>query len=211
MISEIPAPYKFEFRLTDQYGYISYKGHYYWIPGTNRYKLTVFEYSKHIDIYYNRAFLIKYPLPEDETKNQIFRPKDNPKAKNQPHNRKKSTETEEKKLRSISEEVDEYINFISLEKGVRKHRFIRYLYELSKKISDDIFIKTIKRSFKYKITEKQTIEKICIYIVNGENYQVHFTDIDKELQKNQSYLDGQYSDEVDLTIYDDLLEGNDDG
>ena len=144
-------------------------------------------------------------------KTRFFVPKDNPKAKNQPHNRKKSTETEEKKIRSISEEVDEYINFISLEKGVRKHRFIRYLYELSKKISDDIFIKTIKRSFKYKITERQTIEKICIYIVNGENYQVPFTDIDKELLKNQSYLDGQYSDEVDLTIYDEILDGNDDG
>jgi len=211
LIAEIPAPYKYEFRLTDQYGYISYKGYYYWIPGTKRYKVTVFEYSKHIEIFYNRKFLIKYPLPEDETKNQIFRPKDNPQAKNQPKYRKKSTETEEKKLRSISEDVDEYINFMSLEKGVKKHRFIRYLYELSKKVSDDIFIKTIKRSFKYKITEKQTIEKICIYIVKGGNYQVHFTDIDKELLKNQSYLDGQYSDEVDLTIYDDLLEGDDDG
>ena len=211
LISEIPAPYKYEFRLTDQYGYISYKGHYYWIPGTKRYKVTVFEYSKHIEIFYNRKFLIKYTLPEDETKNQIFRPKDNPQAKNQPKYRKKSTEAEEKKLRSISEDVDEYINFMSLEKGVKKHRFIRYLYELSKKVSDDIFIKTIKRSFKYKITEKQTIEKICIYIVNGEDYQIPFADTNKELLKNKSYLEGQYSDEVDLTIYDDLLEGDDDG
>jgi len=211
LISEIPAPYKFEFRLTDQYGYISYKGHYYWIPGTGRYKVTVFEYSKHIEIYFNRKFLIKYPLPEDEAKNQVFRPKDTRQANNQPKYRKKSTETEEKRLRSISKVVDEYISFISLEKGVKKHRFIRYLYELSKKVSDDIFIKTIKRSFKYKIIERQTIEKICIYIVNGENYQLLFTDTDKELLKNQSYLDGQYSDEVDLTVYDELLDGDDDG
>ena len=211
LISEIPAPYQFELRLTDQYGYISYKGHYYWIPGTNRHKLNVLEYSRHIEVYHNKKFLIKYLLPEDEAKNQVFRPNDNPLTKSQPNNRKKSTETEEKRLRSISVDVDEYINFISLEKGVRKHRFIRYLYELSKKVSDDIFIKTIKRSFKYKITERQTIEKICILILNGENHQLPFVESDKELLKNKSYIDGQYSDEVDLNVYDKLLNEDDDG
>ena len=212
LIPEIPAPYQLALRLTDQYGYISYNGHYYWIPGSNRYKLTVLEYSKHIEIYFNRKFLIKYPLPEDEAKNQVFRPENTAPAKNQPKNRKRSVETEEKKLRSISEDVDKYITFLYKQKRIQKHRFIRYLYGLSKKVSDDIFTKTLKRSFKYKITEKQTIENICIYIVKGENYQLPFVvGSDEKLLNNKAYINGQYSDEVDLNVYDKLLGGDDDG
>lgn len=107
----VGAPYLPITRDIDQYGYLSFAGNYYWVPGTARGETLVLQYSKTIKVYQARQFLVEYPLPAYGVKNQIFTPDGLPRPLYKPKNRKHSTEQEEKKLRAIDKEVDEYLNF----------------------------------------------------------------------------------------------------
>jgi hypothetical protein len=59
-----------------------------------------------------------------------------------PKNRKKPSAKEEKILRTAAKEIDAYLTF-AIKNGVKqKHRFIRALYGLYRKIALEVFIKT---------------------------------------------------------------------
>ena len=49
--AHLPAPYLVEQRGTDQYGYTSFDGNYYWVPGTKRDEVTVLQYSDRLKKY----------------------------------------------------------------------------------------------------------------------------------------------------------------
>ncbi len=68
----VPPPYLHHKRITDQYGYISFQGNFYWIPGTKRYEVLVLQYCDCIKIYHNRELLAEYQLPYDEIKKKPF-------------------------------------------------------------------------------------------------------------------------------------------
>lgn len=206
----LPAPYLSHQRGTDQYGYASCDGNYYWVPGTSRADVTILEYSEVLKIYHKRNMLIEYPLPAYGVKNQPFSPPGEPKPQHQPKHRKKPTQAEEKKLESIGEEVKSYLRFVLAQKGISKHRFISRLYALSQKINEDLFIKTVKRAHTYRITDLQTFENIASLQLKEQNYENPFVEIDEDLLDRESYLEGRFSEEVDLSIYDTLMEEQED-
>ncbi|MCP4273030.1 MAG: helix-turn-helix domain-containing protein, partial [Gammaproteobacteria bacterium] len=74
-----------------------------------------------------------------------------------------------------------------------------------------IFIKTIKRALKYRITDMKTVQRIAFLQLKDSDYEMPFIEIDKEFQNSQAYIEGQLGDEVDLSIYDRLLEEDDNG
>ena len=45
----LPAPYRGHERDTDQYGYISCDGNFYWVPGTERKNVKVLEYADRLN------------------------------------------------------------------------------------------------------------------------------------------------------------------
>ena len=206
----LPAPYLSHQRGTDQYGYASCDGNYYWVPGTSRADVTILEYSEVLKIYHKRKMLIEYPLPPYGVKNEPFSPPGEPKPQHQPKHRKKPTQAEEKKLESIGEEVQSYLRFVLAQKGISKHRFIRRLYGLSQKITADLFIKTVKRAHTYRITDLQTFENIASLQLKEQNYENPFVEIDEDFLDRESYLEGRFSEEVDLSIYDTLMEEHED-
>jgi transposase len=212
LIPEIPPPYIFDTRDIDQYGYISYDGNYYWVPGSSRFEVTVCEYSHHLAIHRNREKLLTYPLPPDGVKNQIFKPKGAAQANRQPNNRKKSSATEEKKLRSLSRPVDLYMDFINQQKGLKKHHFIRCLYGLSRKVALPVFSRSLERALKFGILDIQTIERICILQMKSDSYEsLTTTTMSSESYRNRkSFIEGEFCDEVDLDRYDELLDEEDD-
>ncbi len=207
----VSPPYLQHKREIDQYGYISFDANYYWIPGTKRYEVVVLQYCDSIKIYHNREFLAEYQLPPDGIKNKAFTPDGMPAPKHKPKDRKKPTEQEEKKLRAVSEEVDAYLNFALKPKGIQKHRSIRELFALYQKLAPSIFIKTIERALKYRITDMKTVQRIAFLQLKDSDYEMPFIEIDKEFQNSQTYIEGQLGDEVDLSIYDRLLEEDDNG
>ncbi len=207
--SYVSPPYRAHERGTDQYGYASFDGNFYWVPGTKRVGVSVLEYSNFLKIYHKRKLLVEYDLPPYGVKNERFSPEGQPEPQRQPKYRKKPTAGEEKKLRSSAEEVEDYLSFVLKQKGIQKHRFIRRLYGLYQKITLPLFIKTIKRALKYRITEIETIERIAILQLNEGNYEVPFVETNGDFQNRASYLEGRHTDEVDLSGYDNMMEDED--
>ncbi len=201
----ISPPYLFHKRGTDQYGYVAFDGNYYWVPGTKRDEVTILQYSNSLKIYRQRELLIEYPLPSDGVKNQLIRPEGMPKSKYQPSNRKKPTMEEEQRLRKSAAEVDAYLDFALKPKGLKKHQFIRELFALYQKMVFSLFITTIQRALKYRITEMKTIERIAILqMTDGSGYEVPCVDVDSQFKDRESYQEGRLSGEVDLSIYDKM-------
>ncbi len=202
----VTPPYLVLKRGTDQYGYALFDGNFYWVPGTKRFDVKVLQYNHHIQIYHKRKLLAQYELPPDGVKNEKFYPEGYPPPPNQPKYRKKPTAQEEKKLRAVAEAVDAYLDFALKPMGREKHRFIRGLYGLYQKIALPLLIKTIKRALKYRITDMETIERIAILLMRDGNYEMPSVQINQDFQQRESYLEGRFSDDVDLSIYDNMME-----
>ncbi len=207
----VQPPYLHHQRTTDQYGYLSFDGNYYWVPGTGRYEVTVLQYGNFIRIYQKRKLLAQYPLPPDGMKNKAFRPEGLLEQEHKPKNRKRPTQEQEKRLRAVSEEVTAYLNFACKPQGKQRHRFIRELFGLYQKIALPIFMKTIQRAFTYRITDMKSIERIALLQLSDSGYEMPSMEIDKEFQNSDAYLEGRLGDEVDLSLYDKLLEEEDNG
>jgi hypothetical protein len=205
--SYIHPPYQIQYRLIDQYGYISFLGNYYWVPDLSRQKVKVLEYSDSIHVYYQRKLLVQYSLPPEGIRNQKFTPPGKT-PKHQPWNRKKPTMLEEKKLRSLSDEVNRYLDFAfnQSQKVGQKHRFIRQLYGLYQKLAPPLFVKTISRALTYRITNPQTIEQMAAQLFKEGDYRMLPATVDEDYKNREAYLEGSTSDEPDLCEYDRLLE-----
>ena len=165
--SALPAPYQDHKRDTDQYGYIAFQANYYWVPGTSRDTVKVLEYASTIKIYHNRECLAEYPLPPDGVKNQKYSPEGLPKPPHQPDYRKRPSAEEEKRLRAIDPEVAAFLDRV-LPLRSQRHRYIRSLLALSRRMTPELFIKSIVRASQYRIEDIATIERIAwLYIQEG--------------------------------------------
>lgn len=202
----VPAPYLVLTRGTDQYGYASVDGNFYWIPGTKRHDVKVLQYAEHLMIYRNRKLLGRYRLPPDGIKNELISPEGQEKPPYKPKNRKKPTAKEENILRTTAKEINDYLDFATKNGVKQKHRFIRGLYGLYQKIAIEVFIKTVKRALKYRITDIKTVERIATLQLTASNVQLPLPQIDQQLEKRASYIEGCVADEVDLNVYDKITE-----
>jgi len=200
--SYVEAPYLVHERATDQYGYVSVDGNFYWIPGIQRHDVKVLEYADHLKIYHARKFLGRYLLPSDGVKNKIIPPEGGPRPPHKPKYRKRPTAREEKILRSLDEKVDNYLNFAVPQSGKPRHRFIRALFGLFRKTTSSVFIQTVERALKYRITDIKTVENIAVLILRDGTVEITLPEIDQDFQKRDAYIEGCFADEVDLSIYD---------
>lgn len=209
----VHPPYQLHMRVVDQYGYASFDGNFYWVPQLSKdgNKVKILQYSDNIEIYQQRKLLVKYPLPSAEVKNQRFSPPGET-PPHQPKYRKKPTTFEEKKLREVSTEVNDYLNFaLKQSQSIKqKHRFIRQLYGLYQKLAMPLFIKTLERALNYRISNPESIEEMAVQLLKEGNYRMPTTSIDEDFQERESYLEGCIGGEVDLSEYDLLLKKEED-
>jgi hypothetical protein len=214
-LNKLPAyvepPYQVYERRTDQYGYAAFDGNFYWIPGTGRHNVKVLQYDDHLKIYHQRKLLGHYERAKYGVKNEQISPKGHPKPQHKPKYRKKPTAGEEKILRTAADEIDAYLTFALKEKGAKsKHRFIRQLYGLYKKMARSLLIKTIKRAKKYRITDIKTVENIAVLLIKEGHYDMPSASIDFEFKNRQAYHEGRFAGHVDLSDYDQMIEDDDD-
>jgi transposase len=203
----VPPPYLIHKRDIDQYGYVSFDGNFYWVPGTLRGEALCLQYSHDLKIYLAQKLLAEYRLPPWGVKNQLVTPCGVPKPEHKPKNRKEPTAQEEKKLRALDKDVDAYLEFaLKSKKGKEKHKVIREMFGLYQKITLPLFIKTIKRALCYRITDLRCVERIALLYLTGGEGEIGPVQIDEEFQKRPAYLEGRLSDEADLSVYEKLLE-----
>ncbi len=198
-------------RDIDQYGYVAFNANYYWIPGKLKGKANIIEYGSHIEIYQKRKMLIKYDLPDWNIKNEKFTPEGVNTNPYEPNNRKKGCKEEEKFLRDINHVCCEYLDFIKSDQSdvKLKPRFIRDLYNLSKKMTGSLFLECIKRALKYHVTKIASIEKIAGQLVKNDIYKVPEVSVDNDYENREEYQKGRFSNEADPDTYQKLMEGND--
>jgi len=202
----LPAPYRPHQRGTDQYGYAAFEANYYWVPGTKREDVTILEYSDRLKIYLARQCLAEYPLPPDGVKNEKFSPPGQPIAPHNPNNRKRPTQLEEKRLRTMAPSVNAYLDFALKPKGRERHYFLRRLFALSQEMTPALFIKTIERALRYRIDCLDTLRNIArLYLTESEPL-LPAVDIDDSFRERQTYLQGRLTEPPDFSVYDQMID-----
>jgi transposase len=207
--AHLPAPYLVHERDTDQYGYAAFDGNYYWVPGTSREDVNVFEYADRLKIYQRGQGVAEYALPPDGVRNRVFSPEGMPRPARQPQNRKQPAQEEEKRLRAISTTVDSYLNF-ALRTGVQAQRFLRELYALSCRVTAAVFIETIEGALRYRITDIETLRRIARLSITQQEFQLSEVEVDESFRQREAYQQGHLTDTPDFGLYDRMLDDKED-
>ena len=206
----LPAPYRVHERGTDQYGYVHFNANFYWVPGTKREDVKVFEYAHQLKIFLRRNCVAEYPLPPDGVKNERFSPPGEPKPRYQPKNRKREAREEDKRLRAMGDEVTQYLDYALSAPGIQRHRFTRGLFALSRQVPQIVFVQTVQRALRYRIIQLETLRRIAWLCISQGEYPLPDAQVDEDFQQRPAYQEGCLTDEADLSIYDDMLKPEED-
>ena len=198
----IPAPYREHERPTDQYGYVSFNANYYWVPGTGREDVKLLEYAGHLKIFLRRTCVAEYPLPPDGVKNERFSPPGQPQPRHQPRRFRRGSQQEEQRLRALGPEVAAYLDYAIKTPGIQRHRFLRELFAFSRKVTLAVFVETLQRAFRYRITGLSTLERIAWFCISQSEERLPDVDVDENYRQRPAYQEGYLTDEPDLSIYD---------
>ena len=102
--------------------------------------------------------------------------------------------------------VGDYLNVAVPKSGKARHQFIRSLFGLYRKTAASVFIQTVNRANKYRITDIKTIENIVALILRTGSIDITSPEIDQDFQKRDAYIEGRFADQPDLSIYEDENE-----
>jgi transposase len=195
----LPAPYLLLERTVDEYGYVAVEGNYYEVPGCGRGIIQVLRYLHHLVLCQDRRTLIEYALPPWGVKNQPFHAPGQP-PRYRPRNRKLSSQEEEKRLRAMDPAVGAYVEFILGTPGLLRHQFLRRLWAFHQRWSTALFLRTIERAHRYRITSLETLERIAL--LHLDDTALPEPVVDPELEKRPAYQEGSLTETPDLSRYD---------
>jgi hypothetical protein len=206
LLPHLPAPYLVLDRGTDQYGYASVEGNFYWVPGTSRAPVTILRYSDRLEMYRDRERLAEYRLAADGVKGALFSPEGFPKPRHRPRSQRNRTAEEEKRLRALGSAVGAYLDFALKPKGIQRHQFLRDLFALSRQMTAPLFVKALERAHTYKVVDVATIGRIALLYVQGGTDVLPTVDVDENYRERDSYAEGRFTDAPDFSRYRKLLE-----
>ena len=205
----ISEPYRQHNRVVGQEGYVLLGTNLFWASARRDSDVIVLEYADRIVIYQNRKVVCEHTLPPFGIREKKFKPD----GITVPYRPKKTTvppHDEEKELRSLSNLVNDYLEFALKAFGPQnRYKFIREVYHLYKNLTPSLFNKTIERAFKYRINSKSTLEKIAIYIMNKDEFVIPELELEFVLSDSSNYSDGLYGHDPDLNLYDKKWGGSD--
>lgn len=203
--AQLPAPYCPYERDTDPYGYVSVEGNYYWVPGSKREEVKVLRYADHLKIYQHRLCVAEYPLPADGVKNERISPEGQPQPRHMPKNRKHGSQQEEKRLRVMGPEVAAYVDYVLQTPGIQRHRFLRELLALSRKVTPAAFVEALTRALRYRVVQRETLERVAWLCMSQEPPSLSGmdVDVDETFRQRPAYQEGLLTDEPDLSVYDE--------
>jgi hypothetical protein len=202
----LPAPYQVHERGTDQYGYVAFAANYYWVPGTGRDDVKVFQYADRIKIFRHSSCLVEYPLPPVGVRGERYSPAGEPKPRYASKKRPRDARQEDQHLRSLGKEVAAYLDFVREARGIQRHRFTRQLFALSRKVPGSVFVKAIKRALRYRIVDLSIVERILWLCLREEDQPLPEADVDEDFHKRPAYQEGCLTDPPDLSIYDQRFQ-----
>ena len=198
----LPAPYKVLERSVDEYGYVAVEANYYWVPGTGRGEVMVLRYDRHIQIYQSGQRLMEYPLQPDGVRNKQVNPPGEPAPRYKPRHRKQPSDEEERRLRAMAPAVNAYVDFILATPGVLRHQYLRRLLALSQRMTPELFVRSVERAHRYRITSLATLEKIALLHLKEGLGELPSPPVDESFRERPAYLEGSLTDFPDLSQYE---------
>jgi transposase len=200
----LPAPYWEQPRGTDEYGYVSVQGNYYWVPGSKREDVKILLYADRLKIYQQQTCLVEYPLPADGVKNARFSPPGQPTPRHLPKHRKHGSQHEEQRLRALGPDVRAYLDYALQTPGIQRHRFLRELFTLSRQVAQPVFVQTLQRALRYRVVELQSLKNIAWFCLSQGEPSLPYADVDESFCQRPAYQEGSLTDEPDLSQYGNL-------
>jgi hypothetical protein len=202
--AQLPAPYWPQERGTDEYGYVSFEGNYYWVPGTKQEDVKVLRYADRLKIYRQRTLLAEYPLPADGVKNARFSPEGQPAPRYLPKHRSHGSQHEEQRLRALGPEVAAYVDFAIQTPGIQRHRFLRELFALSRQVTPTVFVEALTRALRYRVVHRETLQRIAWFCMSQGPQPLPDAEVDESFRQRPAYQEGFLTDEPDLSVYEEM-------
>ena len=197
---QLPAPYWSQKRGTDEYGYIPFEGNYYWVPGSKREDVTVLRYADRLKIYQHRNCVAEYPLPADGIKNARFSPEGQPSPRHLPKHRHHGSQHEEQRLRAMDPEVAAYVDYALKTPGIQRHRFLRELFALSRRVTAAVFAEALARALRYRVVQMETLHRIAWLCMSQGQHPLPDVEMDEDFRQRPAYEEGFLTDEPDLSV-----------
>ena len=198
----LPAPYLVHDRGIDQYGYVAFDGNYYWVPGELRGEAKVLEYADRVDIYQGRELAWSYARPAEGVRNRRFTPEGIPKPTHGPRNCKRPTAEEEARLRALSPSVGAYLDKTLAPRGIQRHQFVRKLFGMSRRMTTELFVRSVERALRYGVRDLETLERIAQLHMTAGEAPVQPVEFDEAYRDREAYREGELADRPDLSRYD---------
>ena len=106
----------------------------------------------------------------------------------------------------MGSEVAAYLDYALKAPGVQRHRLTRELFAFSRKVTHDVFLKTVHRALRYRILDLATVRRIAWLFMGQEEGLLPQVDVDEDFRQRPAYQEGCLTDQVDLSVYDQLFE-----
>lgn len=200
--AHLPAPYCTHERDTDQYGYVSFQANYYWVPGSKRTAVKLLQYADRLKIYQDRVCVAEYPLPAEGVRNARLSPEGQPAPRHPPRRQRHGSEQEEKRLRALGPIAAAYVDYVLQTAAIQRHRLLRELFALSQQVTRSVFLQTLERALRYRIVQRQTLERIAWFCMSQSEPRLPYVDVDERFRQRPAYQEGCLTDEPDLRRYD---------
>jgi len=145
---------------------------------------------------------MQYPLLPQGVKNQSVHPPGQPASREQPRHRKQPSDLEEKRLREMAPAVSAYVDFILASPGLLRHQHLRRLLALSQRMSAELFVRSVERAHRYRITSLATLEQIALLQFKAGVGELPTPPIDESFRDRATYQEGSLTDTPDLSQYE---------
>ena len=74
-----------------------------------------------------------------------------------------------------------------------------------------LFVRSIERAYKYKITTIETNERIALLQMRQETADLPLVEVDEDFRQREAYQEGYLTDQPDLSVYETISEEEEDG
>ena len=110
---------------------------------------------------------------------------------------------EEQRLRALGPEVAAYVDFALQTPGLQRHRFLRELFALSRKVTPAAFAAALARARHYRVVQMETLHRIAWLCLSQGQQPLLEAEVDESFRQRPAYQEGFLTDEPDLSVYDD--------